>query len=103
MTAPQRGSREACKFEALPLRRGATLTKVAATGEAMAYGMMEIDAAESANRYEIAHCALADAEKRWLVANRLVGELTALRDRSAGLLPNSRIAVAEARRLLAIP
>jgi hypothetical protein len=91
----------------LLLGHGATFTRAGAAGEAMAYGshparLAEIDAAETARRREIAHHALAEAERRWQVANQRVSELAWLHDRSRALLSTARMAVAEARSLLAI-
>jgi len=92
----------------LRLGHGATLTRVGATAEAMAYGMHPartveietIELARSAERLEIAHRACDEAEQTWQVASRQVSNLVWLRDRGETLISGARVAVAEARQLL---
>ena len=93
------------------LGHGATLTRAAATAEAMIYAthparVVEIDTVElarSAERAETSHRASADAKQRRRVANLWVNKLTWLHDRGGTLMSVSCEAIAESRRLLAIP
>jgi len=92
------------------LGHGATLTRAAATAEAMIYAMhparaVEIDTIElgrSAERAETAHRATADAKRRRQVASLRVNKLTRLLSRGETRMAASCEAVAEARRLLTI-